>query len=72
MSLPFDLTVSAKPFDSQAVQREINDRRSVEREHLAQNQAADNGDAERITEFRTRASAESQGQSAKEGGHGGH
>ena len=55
MFLPFELAVSAQPFDSQAVQREINDRRGVEREHLAQNQAADNGDAERIAEFRTRA-----------------
>src|SRR5208282_3339371 len=72
MSLPFELSVSAQPFDSQAVEREINDRRGVEREHLAQNQSADNGDAERIAEFRTRTSAENQRQSAKEGGHGGH
>src|SRR5208337_217103 len=72
LSLLFELSVRAKPLDSQAVQGKVNNRRGVKGEHLAQNQPADNGDAERITELRTGSSAEGQRHGAKKGRHGGH
>jgi hypothetical protein len=39
--------------EAQPVEIEKNDRRRVKRQHLAHDQAADNGDAEKAPEFRT-------------------
>src|SRR5258708_6781759 len=57
---------------SNPVERKINDRRRVERENLAQDQAADDGDTQRTAKLRTHAGTERQGQTAKQRGHGGH
>src|SRR3954468_13567815 len=48
--------------------RQIDDRRGVEREQLAQQQAADDGDAERVAQFRTRALLECEWDCAEQGG----
>ena len=46
--------------EPQPVESEINDRRGVEREKLAHDEAADDADAERAAKFRTGSRAESQ------------
>src|ERR1700730_9858369 len=56
----------------QAVEVEVHDRRGEQREHLAEDEATDNGDAERPAELGARARAEGQGQRAEQSGHGGH
>ncbi len=56
----------------QAVEVQIDDRGGVERQHLADDQAADDGDAERAAQFGAGAGAERQGEGAEQGGHGGH
>ncbi len=50
---------------SEAVKAEINHRRRIEREQLAHDQAADDGDAERTAQFRAGARAEGQGKAAE-------
>src|SRR5258708_2435510 len=60
---------SAKP---ELVESEINDRSGVERKKLTHDEAADDADAEGAAKFGTGAGAKGQGESAKEGGHGGH
>src|SRR5690349_12982137 len=56
----------------EAVEIEIDDRRGVQREHLAKNQAADNRDAQRTAQLRASPQAERQRQAAQQCGHGGH
>src|SRR3954453_439961 len=54
--------------DAQALQRQIDHRRGVERQQLAEQQAADDRDAERKTQFRTGAAFQRQRQRAEQGG----
>src|SRR5579871_3101824 len=68
----FELAVAAQPANAHTVEREINDGRGVERKYLADNQAADDGDAERAAKFGAGAGAESERERAEERGHGGH
>src|SRR5215475_4628013 len=56
----------------EAIQIEIYDRRREKRKKLAQDKAADYGDAERTTKFGTGAVAQRQRKRAKKRGHGGH
>src|SRR5580704_6379505 len=56
-----------KPIESQ-----VDDRRGVESQQLAEEKSTDDGDAERVTELRTGAGGECQWQAAEERGHGGH
>src|SRR6185312_5867428 len=58
--------------EAEAIQVDVDDWRGVEGEDLAEDQAADNGNAEGAAEFGTDACPEGQGQSAEERGHGGH
>ena len=55
--------------DAQPVEVEINDRRRVERQRLAEDQPADDRDAQRPAQFRAVRRAQRQGQAAKQGGH---
>ena len=57
---------------AEAIEVEIDDRRGVERKHLAEEQTAGDGDAERPAQLRTRACAKGQRQGAKQSRHGGH
>src|SRR5262245_3715878 len=57
---------------AEAIEVEIDDRRGVEGEHLAHDEAAHDGDAERTAEFGAGAGADDERQSAKRRGHGGH
>src|SRR3984957_577423 len=54
------------------IEREINDRRCIEREKLTHDKSAHDGNAKRAAQFGTGARSERQRQSAKERGHGGH
>ena len=54
------------------VKENVDDGRGVEREHLAQQQAAHHRDAQRPAQFRAQAGAEGQRQSAEQRGHGRH
>ena len=56
----------------QASEAEVDDRRRVQRQELAQQQAADDGHAERPAQFRPGAGTERQRQRAQQGGHGRH
>ena len=49
----------------QTIEREVDDRRRVERERLAHEQAADDRDAERVAELRADAGAERERQRAR-------
>ena len=51
----------------QPVEAEVDDRRGVEGEHLAEDQAADDGDAEGAAQLGAHARAEGQGQGARAG-----
>ena len=53
----------------EAIEREIDDRRRVQREELRQREAADDRDAERPTQLRPGAAADGQGQPAEQRGH---
>ena len=57
---------------AEAVEIKIDDRRGVEREELREQQAADDGDAERPAQFRAGAVFQGQRQRAEQRGHGGH
>ncbi len=54
------------------VKHEVDDRRREEREHLADDQAADDRDAERVAELGAHAGAEHERNGAEERGHGRH
>src|SRR5260370_40293982 len=56
----------------QAVHVNINDRRGEKREHLAEDEAANDGDAQRLAKFGANSAAQSNRHSAKETSHGGH
>ena len=56
----------------QAIQFEIDHGRRIKRDQLTQEQAADDGDAERTPKFRTCARPKGQRQSAEQRRHGGH
>src|SRR5713226_3447736 len=54
------------------IKREVNDRRSVQRENLAEDQAANNGDTQRPAKLGANTGAERQRQAAEQCRHGGH
>src|SRR5437879_4558031 len=56
----------------QAIHVDIHDRRGEEREHLTEDQAADDGDAEGLADFRARAGTQCQRQCTKHRRHRGH
>src|SRR5882724_5669795 len=56
----------------QTIEPEIDHRRREQREDLAEQEAANDGDAERMPELRSSPGAQHQWQSAEHGGHGGH
>ena len=56
----------------QPVEIEIDDRRGVEREQLAERQPSDHRITERLAKLRAGASPKHQRHAAKHGGHGGH
>ena len=56
----------------QTVEPEIHNRRGVKRKQLADQQAADDGDAQRVAQLRSRAAAQRQRQAAQQRRHGGH
>ena len=56
----------------QVVKEDVDDRRGVEREHLAQQQAADHADAQRPAKLGADAGADGQRDAAQQRGHGGH
>ena len=58
--------------DLEAFEVEVNDGRDVEGQQLGNDQAADHGQAERLTGFAAGAEAERDGERAHQGGHGGH
>ena len=57
---------------SEAIQVKINDRRRVERQELREQQAADDGDAQRLAQFRASAVFQGQRQRAEQRRQGGH
>src|SRR5690349_12488449 len=61
-----------REIESAAVEIDVNDRRRVKGEHLADDQAADNGDAEGPPELGTNARSERQRQSAEQRRQSGH
>jgi hypothetical protein len=56
-----DVRESALAPEAEAVEIQIDDRRRVKREHLADDQAADDRDAERPPQFRAVAEADASG-----------
>src|ERR1035438_470927 len=56
----------------QAVEEEVDDRGREQREQLGDQQAADDGDAQGLAEFRAYAHADRQRKAAEQSGHGGH
>jgi hypothetical protein len=60
---------AARPPALQAIEGEIDDRRREERQHLAEDQAADHRDAERMAQLRAHAPADHQRQRAQQRGH---
>src|SRR5579872_2687912 len=56
----------------QAVKEDVNDRRGVESERLAQDESANHGNTQRAANLRADAGAKSQRKAAKQRGHGGH
>ena len=67
-------TLRTHAFDPEPepIQIQIDDRRRVQRQHLADHQAADDGDAERSAQLRAGAAAERQRQRAQQRRHRGH
>src|SRR5580698_6679258 len=61
-----------RKFLGQVIEENIDHRRGVEGEDLAEKQAAHHGNAQWLAEFRANAGAECQRQTAEERGHGGH
>ena len=64
--------MAAFPPHAQAVKVEINDGRGVESQHLAEDQATDNGNAQWPSEFGTRSSAKRERHRAEHRGHCSH
>src|SRR5271163_2948875 len=58
--------------EAPAIEKQIHHGRRVEREQLASNEAADDGDSQRTPQLRSDAGAERQRQGAEDGCHGGH
>src|SRR5512147_8917 len=56
----------AREIEPAAVEVDVNHGRRIEGEHLAHDQAADNGDAERTPELRTHACSQRQRQAAEQ------
>src|SRR5271170_5581791 len=54
------------------VEEDVNDRGGVKREHLAEQEAADHGDAQRTAELGADAAAKGERNAAQQRGHGGH
>ena len=57
---------------AEPVESEIDHRRRVKRQQLAENQAPNDGDAEGAAELGTNPGSQSKRQTAKQRGHGGH
>src|SRR5579864_4402755 len=57
---------------TQTIKGQVDDGRGVESQQLAENQAADDRDAERIAQFGSRAGGEGKRQAAEQSGHGCH
>ena len=66
--------VGARALDPglQAIHVDVNDGRGEEREHLAEDEAAYDGDAEGTAEFGANAGAQRQRHGAEKRGHSGH
>src|SRR5260370_8139149 len=62
----------AEHSQAEFIEREIDDRCGIEREELAYDETANNGDAERTAELRARTRSEGQRKSAEESSHRGH
>src|SRR5271157_2679293 len=54
------------------IEEDVNDRSRVKRQNLAQEQAANHGDAQRATQLRTYSGAEGERQTGQQRSHGGH
>src|SRR5215469_4599215 len=54
------------------IERQVNNRRSVEREELAEDESADDGDSERTAELRACACTESERKASEHGRERGH
>ena len=67
-------TASARALEPglQTIHVDVDDGRGEKRKKLAENEAADDGDAQRTAKFGANAGAERQGHSAEERRHGGH
>ena len=57
---------------AQIVEEDVDHRRGVQRQHLAEDQAADHRDAQRLAQLRADARAERQRNAAEQRRHGGH
>src|SRR6185369_13113376 len=62
----------ARTPQAEAVEVKVDNRGGVQRQHLAENQAADDGDAKWAAEFKAFARAEGERQAAEQGRHGRH
>src|ERR1700722_14871493 len=62
----------AGPTNPHAIHIEIDDWGGVKRQHLAHDQATDDGDTQWTPQFRTNAGTQSEREGAAYGGHGGH
>ncbi len=62
----------AEHSQAEFIESEIHDRRGVEREKLAYDETANDGDAERTAKLRARTRSEGQRKSAEESSHRGH
>src|SRR5271155_1342994 len=59
-------------FLGQVIEEDVNHRRGIEREDLAEQQATHHGNAQRLAQFRADAGAQCEWQTAEKRGHGGH
>src|SRR5258707_1279334 len=71
-SITFRTRPRGREFRGEPAEEKINHRRRVKRQHLTHDQAADDGDAQRLAQFRTDAVAQRQRQSAEQRGKRGH
>src|ERR1035438_7540148 len=62
----------ARKASGQPVEEEIDDRSRIKRQQLAEDKAANDGNAERPAQFRTGAGTEGERHTREEGGHGRH
>src|SRR5215510_11086126 len=68
----FAFAVAACAPELEAVEIQVDDWRCVQRQHLAENQPTDDGDAQGTAQLRTNARAKRQWQATQQGRHGGH